>query len=122
MALAVLLVDDNRINQRLGALMLQRLDCAVTCVDSGPAAIDHVARDGFDLVLMDVRMPRMDGLEAAQRIRADGATMPIIAVTASAGYDDEDAYERAGLDGLLSKPLRLDDLRRVIERVAANCT
>jgi CheY-like chemotaxis protein len=117
--LTVLLVDDNRINRRLGSLMLKRLGCTVTSVGDAPAAIDEAAREPFDLVLMDLSMPGIDGLEAARRIRAGGARMPILAVTANALEDDRAACTDAGMDGLLVKPLRLEQLRGLVAGIDA---
>jgi CheY-like chemotaxis protein len=115
----VLLVDDNRINRRLGSLMLKRLGCSVAAVGDGAAAIEQVGLERFDLVLMDLRMPGMDGLDTARYIRAAGATMPILAVTAGAVDGERSACAAAGMDGLLVKPLRLDALRDVVEEIAA---
>ncbi len=109
-------MDDNHINQRLGALMLRRLGCRVTCVDDGPAAVLQTEDEPYDLVLMDLRMPHMDGLEATRLIRAGGARMPIVAVTASEADGDRRACDEAGMDGMLLKPLRLKELRRLVER------
>jgi CheY-like chemotaxis protein len=117
-ALAVLLVDDHRINRRLGSLMLRRLGCSVASVDDGAAAIERVASEPFDLVLMDLRLPGMDGLEATRRIRATGATTPILGVSASVDRGDAAACADAGMDGLLLKPLRLEQLRDVVAGLA----
>ncbi len=118
-ALAVLLVDDNHINRRLGSLMLQRLGCAVTCAADGAAAIEHATTGAYDLVLMDLRMPGVDGLETTRRMRAAGAAMPILALTASATSGDREACAEAGVDELLVKPLRLAQLREVVAQVTA---
>lgn len=119
-SLSVLLVDDNEVNQRLGSLMLDRLGCSVTCVGSGSAAIGHAAAQPYDLVLMDLRMPHMDGVETARRIRAAGARMPIVAVTASETDADRDACDDAGMDGLLVKPVSMKDLRRLLESLVGH--
>lgn len=116
-SLSILLVDDNHINQRLGALMLRRLGCRVTCVGDGRAAVARAADESYDLVLMDLRMPHMDGLETARRIRDGGSRMPIVAVTASEADGDRRACDEAGIDGVLLKPLRLDELQRLVERL-----
>lgn len=116
---AVLLVDDNPVNRRLGLLMLERLGCEVTSVADGPTALVAAAHGSYDLILMDVRMPEMDGLEATRRLREAGATMPIFAVTACPTLHDRETYRDAGMDGVLTKPVRLDDLRQLVGGVAA---
>jgi CheY-like chemotaxis protein len=127
--LRVLLVEDNAVNQRVALAMLKRLGCEVEVAETGPAAIDAVARCGLDLVLMDVQLPEMDGLQATRRIRAaqsgpvfaahiEGFRLPIVALTAHAGKDDREECLAAGMDDWLPKPFSLEQLERMLRRWA----
>lgn len=107
--LHILIADDNVVNQRVGRLMISRLGHRVDTVGDGLLALAAVADGDYDIVLMDIHMPEMDGLEATRRIRllGDAVRRPrIIALTASATVDDRMACEEAGMDGYLTKPLR----------------
>ncbi|WP_170263521.1 response regulator [Blastochloris sulfoviridis] len=119
--LSVLVAEDNDINAFLARVMLTKLGHRVEVVGDGEAAVAAVAeahRVGapFDLVLMDVQLPRLDGLEAARRIRALGEAghVPIIALTANAFAEDRREAESAGMDGFLTKPLDADGLKSVL--------
>ncbi|UFN51197.1 response regulator [Roseomonas sp. OT10] len=111
--LRILVADDVATNRVLARAMLEGAGHSVACVSSGSEAVEAVDRDLYDLVLMDVHMPGVDGLEAARRIRAlDGPArfIPILALTASAYSEDVDACLAAGMDGHIAKPIRLDAL------------
>jgi signal transduction histidine kinase/DNA-binding response OmpR family regulator/CHASE3 domain sensor protein len=119
--LRVLLAEDNEFNQMVTQDMLRRWGYAVTTVSNGIAAVEAV-RDGvFDLVLMDVQMPGMDGLEATRAIRAfesdQASHVPIVAMTAHALAGDREGCLAAGMDDYVAKPVRSADLLRVIRRV-----
>jgi CheY-like chemotaxis protein len=105
----VLVVEDNPINQLVVTEMLKTWGCSVVAVDNGRKAVDRTVVDKFHLVLMDVQMPEMDGLEATQAIRAreakTGDHLPIIAMTANAMRGDEERCIQAGMDLYLSKPI-----------------
>ena len=120
--LRVLVVDDVAINREvLGALLRQRGHAVLQCAD-GESAIARVAAGGVDLVLMDVEMPGLDGLEAARRIRAlPGAAgqVPLWAVTGRAFEQDVAQVHAAGMDGHLSKPVNFSRLAEVLEAVQA---
>jgi len=115
----ILMAEDNLVNQKLGVALLNRLGYAVDLVGTGAAAVAALEQACYDLVLMDCHMPEMDGLEATRRIRsrekASGGHMPIIALTASASPDDKEACHRAGMDGFLSKPIRVDELGAILD-------
>ena len=120
--LSILVVDDNLTNQVLIRGLLQKQGVGVTVVDSGQAAIDQVQQNDYDLVLMDVEMPGMDGFEATQRIRQqedpqDGR-VPIFALTAHTLPHYGVKCFSAGMDGFLSKPLQVPELMAIIQRVA----
>lgn len=114
----VLLVDDSVVNQKLLSGFLNRYPCTVTVADNGEQAVEQVLQQEFDVVLMDVQMPVMDGLEATQLIRRQEAASdkhtPIIAVTA--GVDRQPCLE-AGMDDHMPKPVRADLLREKLEGV-----
>ncbi len=119
----VLVAEDNDVNARVLTKVIRRLGHEVTVVGSGRATVEALARAAYDLVLMDVQMPDMDGLEATRRIRArealTGVRTPIVALTASAMKGDEALCLAAGMDAYLPKPVLPDELRRVIVRVLA---
>jgi len=106
----VLLVEDNEVNQMLAAEVLRDAGYTVEVAGDGLQALDAVARAGWDLILMDVQMPHLDGFEATQRLRTQGMTIPIIAMTANAMAGDRERCLAAGMDDYLSKPLDLDEL------------
>jgi signal transduction histidine kinase/CheY-like chemotaxis protein len=128
-AFRVLLVEDNAVNQRVALAMLARVGCTAEVAETGLAAVDAVARGGLDLVLMDIQLPELDGLEATRRIRAveasgqlgggvEGFRLPIVALTAHAGKEDREECLAAGMDDWLPKPFSLEQLDRVLARWA----
>ena len=122
-SLNVLVVEDNAVNQRLAVGLLERRGHRVTLASNGRDAVDATARDSFDVVLMDVQMPVMGGLEATTLIRArergSGRRIPIIAVTAHAMRGDRAACLEAGMDAYVTKPINADELFRVLNGVSA---
>ena len=115
----ILLVEDILANQLVTATQLRREGHLVDIASSGPEAISVAASRPYDLVLMDIFMPGMDGLETTQRIRALGgpaAHVPIIALTASVDAEGEAQCLDAGMSGMLGKPVSLSDLLDVIAR------
>jgi signal transduction histidine kinase/response regulator of citrate/malate metabolism len=119
--LRVLVAEDNAVNTKLAMRFLQKLDCEAVHVENGALAADRVRDEDFDVVLMDVQMPVMDGLEATrlirERERQTGDHVPIIALTASAMKGDADMAIAAGMDAYLSKPLDLAALRQSLSRI-----
>jgi CheY-like chemotaxis protein len=118
----VLLAEDFELNQRFVTLLLEKLNQRVTVVPDGEAAVRAVQESPFDLVLMDVQMPGVDGLEATRRIRAlddpRAAGVPIVALTAYALKGDRERFLAAGMDHYLPKPVTLAELVRVLDRFA----
>jgi len=119
MPLAILLAEDNKINQRVAVSLLQKLGCEVDVVGDGLEAVSSVAAKPYDLVLMDVQMPTMDGLAAVAEIRAresgSGRHLPVIALTAHAMEGDAERCLAAGMDAYLPKPINPKKLAEVID-------
>ncbi|MBI1764109.1 MAG: response regulator [Acidobacteria bacterium] len=120
--LRVLLAEDNLINQRLAIRLLEKHGHRVTVANNGQEALAAFAQQPFDLVLMDVQMPVLDGFKTTARIRAEeslhGQHVPIIALTAHAMKGDRERCLAAGMDGYLAKPLQSAELLAVLTRLA----
>ncbi len=120
-SLRVLLAEDNIVNQRLAVGVLSKLGCIVTVAGNGRIAVNEFERNEFDVVLMDVQMPDMDGFQATQTIRQrekiSGRHIPIIAMTAHAMQGDRERCLAAGMDDYLSKPVRIRDLSDTLTQV-----
>ena len=112
--LRVLLAEDNPVNQRVALGFLERYGCVVTLVQNGADALAWLEQQSADVVLMDVQMPVMGGLEATRVLRERGVRVPVVALTASAMVDDQRRCFDAGMDAHLAKPLRPEDLARVL--------
>ncbi|MCA9706555.1 MAG: response regulator [Myxococcales bacterium] len=113
----VLLVEDNAVNQKVARHMLEELGCRVDVAEDGLVALEKVRAERYDLVFMDVQMPRMDGLEATAELRrreGDGAHQTVVAMTAHAMAEDRERCLAAGMDDYISKPVRRRDLVRVL--------
>jgi signal transduction histidine kinase/CheY-like chemotaxis protein/HPt (histidine-containing phosphotransfer) domain-containing protein len=109
--LSILVAEDNPTNQRLMVRLLERLGYRPVVVGDGAAAVDAVSSGAFDVVLMDVQMPEVDGLAATRRIRAGRGRQPrIVAVTANAAAEDRAACQAAGMDDHIAKPVRPEAL------------
>jgi signal transduction histidine kinase/CheY-like chemotaxis protein len=117
--LRVLLAEDNPINAILARTLLEREGCAVDCAANGLEAVTAARAGAYDLILMDVRMPAMDGMQAARALRAEGFRTPIVALTADAFEDDRRACLAAGMDDFLTKPLEMSALRAILGRWGA---
>ncbi len=119
--LRVLLAEDNLVNQKLAVTMLQKRGHEVTVVGDGLEALDALARAAFDLVLMDVHMPRMGGFEATAKIReqerAAGGHLPIVALTALAMTGDREKCLQSGMDAYVSKPIVAAELFGTLQRL-----
>lgn len=120
--LRVLLAEDNPINALLARTLLLRVGCVVTAVQDGEEAVEAARAAEFDLILLDIRMPRLDGIGAAERIRAGSgpsAGAPIIALTADAGEAERVQAFKAGMDDFITKPIDAERLISVAERFTA---
>ncbi|HPM82895.1 MAG TPA: response regulator, partial [Candidatus Anammoximicrobium sp.] len=118
-SLRILLAEDGLVNQRVAREFLERRGHAVVVANNGREAVEAVDREAFDLVLMDVQMPKMDGFEATKVIRrkerATGSHIPIIAMTARAFKEDRERCLDSGMDAYLAKPIRPSALYEIIE-------
>jgi PAS domain S-box-containing protein len=120
--LRVLLAEDNPVNQRVARAMLERLGCEVDLAASGDVALDLMRTRTFDLVLMDVQMPHLDGLQATARARQEGVRWPVVGLTAHAQADDRSRCLAAGMVDHLTKPVSIANLRRALFLHAARPT
>jgi two-component system sensor histidine kinase/response regulator len=118
-SLKILLAEDNLVNQKLASRLLEKRKHSVTIVCNGREALTALEKDHFDLVLMDMQMPEMDGFEATrilrEREKAKGGHQPVVAMTALAMNGDKERCIEAGMDGYLSKPIRTQELDEVLE-------
>ena len=121
-AFSILLVEDNMINQRVAQKMLDRFQVQAEIANNGLEALQFVKLMQFDLILMDMQMPVMDGLEATRAIRGLAHTQQprILAMTANASRTDQQACMAAGMDDFLTKPIRLEVLRDSLVRWLLN--
>jgi two-component system sensor histidine kinase/response regulator len=121
--LEILLAEDNAMNQLLAVRVLERAGHAVTVVNTGLEALAALSSKRFDLVLMDVHMPEMNGLDATRAIRAKenraGDHVPIIAMTAAAMPGDREQCLAAGMDGYIAKPISIS---RLVDLIAEKVT
>jgi CheY-like chemotaxis protein len=119
--LRVLVVDDNVVNQEFAAEAVRRLGHVVTTLESGAEALDMLSKRTFDVILLDIQMPGLDGLEVARRFRGmeRGTRTPIVAVTAHTTREDRDRCVAAGFDAVLTKPATQSTLGAIIREVTS---
>ncbi len=117
----ILLVDDNAVNQIIGKAMLEQLGASVTVAHGGRSALEEHLRQPFEMILMDLQMPEMDGLAATRRLRmieqdSGLRRTPVVAITGQAAVDIETACAESGFDAVMYKPYTIEQLRSVVER------
>jgi two-component system sensor histidine kinase/response regulator len=114
----VLLVEDNFVNQKVAVRFLERLGCTVEVASNGAEGVAACQQQQFDIVLMDLQMPVMDGMTATRMIRASETLghIPVIALTANAMTGDRELCEAAGMDGYLTKPIEVERLRNILTK------
>lgn len=110
----ILVVDDGTANRRLIKLILEKAGCIVTEAENGQIGFEIAIQGKFDIVLMDMQMPVLDGYKATEKLRAHGYTRPIVALTANAMTGDQEKCANAGCDGFLAKPVDIDKLLETI--------
>ena len=115
---SVLVADDNEVAQRLCKRVLEKAGYPVLIAADGLQAVDIALNQHPEMILMDVAMPGIDGLEAMRRIKAEVPTMPIVIASAHSMSSDRDRFLAAGADDVLSKPFRLADLIAIVEGFA----
>ena len=117
----MLLVEDNAVNQTLAIRLLEKRGYVCPVAGDGREALSALEKDNFDVVLMDIQMPEMDGFEATAAIREkekhSGQHIPIIAMTANALKGDQERCLEAGMDGYIAKPIRTKELFAAIEAI-----
>ena len=120
--LSVLLVEDNELNMEISKFIIENEDATVTCASNGKEAVDIYKNSpkSFDIILMDIMMPEMDGYEATKVIRSFDQDIPIVAMTANAFAEDKIKAKKAGMNAHVSKPLDKDILIRVISKLCKN--
>lgn len=120
-SLKVLVAEDNTINQRLVVAMLKRLGHTGVVVGDGTEVLECLSKLKFDVLLLDVMMPNLDGLGVLAILRAqektEGGHLPIVMATAHTDPGDEAKFKRAGADGYVAKPIKIDELNAELNRV-----
>jgi CheY-like chemotaxis protein len=118
--LSILVVEDERTNRVVAERLLGKLGHGATCVESGEEALERLASESYDCVLMDIQMPGLDGMETTRAIRDRlGSDVPVVALTAHAMEGDRERFMEAGMQGYVAKPFDMDELGRELERVMA---
>ncbi|HDS84462.1 MAG TPA: response regulator [Phycisphaerales bacterium] len=112
----ILVAEDNPSNQKLISILLQKMGHQVTLAEDGESAINKATVETFDLILMDMQMPNVNGYDAARQLREKGCKTPIIALTANAMLGDEEKCLQAGCDGYLAKPIDRTQLNEMISQ------
>ncbi|MCB9679964.1 MAG: response regulator [Alphaproteobacteria bacterium] len=115
-AARILLAEDNPVNRKIALAMLDGLGCVGDAAANGELAVQMATTHRYDLILMDCEMPIVDGYEAARQLRTQGATLPIVAMTAHGEVESRRRCEDAGMDDFLQKPVRKEVLHRVLAR------
>ncbi|NMM44277.1 response regulator [Rhodospirillaceae bacterium KN72] len=116
--LHVLIVDDVGINRLVSKELLVGFGCRVSEAADGKDAVDAVVREGFDVILMDVQMPRMDGAEATRIIRSKGVEIPIIGITAYVSPEQREVYLASGMNAVVTKPVNWNKLETLLKDIA----
>ncbi len=123
-SLKILVAEDNLVNQKLALKVLEKIGHSVTIANNGREALEHLEKDKFDVVFMDLQMPEMDGLSATAEIRNRPhlADQRVYAMTAHAMTGDREKCLAIGMNGYLTKPLQMEELRKVLAEIEAEVT
>jgi CheY-like chemotaxis protein len=115
--LSVLLVEDNPVNQKVAALILKKFGCTAVVANNGAEALALFEPGKYDMILMDVQMPVMDGIETTKQFKSSGVELPpIVGLSANALKSDIDKYLALGMDDYLSKPIVVDDIGKLLAK------
>jgi CheY-like chemotaxis protein/two-component sensor histidine kinase len=117
---SILVAEDSATNQMLTRILLEKMGFEVTIAEDGEVAVTKASSQDYDIILMDIQMPNMNGYEATEALRDKGVTIPIIALTANAMKGDEDKCIAAGCDHYLSKPIDSTELAEIISKCMQN--
>jgi CheY-like chemotaxis protein len=120
-SLRILMAEDNLVNQKVALSMLKKLGYKADVATNGLEVLQALKNKPYDVVLMDVQMPEMDGLEATRRIRGSGLSTRIVAMTAHALEGDKDECLQAGMNEYISKPINMEELRKILEVCSESC-
>ncbi|TYQ31265.1 response regulator [Pseudanabaena sp. UWO310] len=118
---SILLAEDNPVNQKVAMRVLKHLGYEADIVGNGQEAIAAIADKAYDLILMDIQMPEMDGIQATKHIRdrenaSQSPPIAIVAMTANATDDDQNICRDAGMSDYISKPIQIDKLKNILQR------
>lgn len=115
-SLNILLVEDEPINQKVVQLMLDNIGCQYDSASTGNEAVALAKKNQYDLILMDIQLPDINGIEVTQQLRAVGITTPIIATTAYSFDDELHSYIASGMNDVLLKPFRQENIETLIDK------
>lgn len=116
----ILIVEDNPINQELLSEILDRLEYKVDVADNGKIALEKIDANSYQMILMDIQMPEMDGITATKNIREKNKDIPIIAITASIFQSDKNECTQAGMNDFLSKPYTFEQVKELVSKFLAS--
>ncbi|MDH5720291.1 MAG: response regulator [Spirochaetia bacterium] len=114
--LKLLVVDDSVINQKLAKALLEKLEHAVDIASNGLEALDLALKNEYDIIFMDIHMPELDGIEATKKIRDNGKSMPVIAMSGDEPDNKFSDWQNAGMTDFLSKPYSIDKISDIIKK------
>jgi len=120
MSKRILIAEDSSVIQNLTKKILSQQNYQIDTVKNGKEVLDKLAKDHFDLVLMDIHMPQMDGMECAREIRKSNQQMPILAITGNANNYSIDDFKAAGINDYLPKPLNYDQVVGMVKKYVEN--
>ncbi|MDH5219460.1 MAG: response regulator, partial [Gammaproteobacteria bacterium] len=115
----ILLAEDNKVNQILISKLIRRTGAEVDIANDGEEALAAIRKNKYDLIVMDIKMPRMDGIEATQALREEGFTIPVIALTANALIEDRNTCLAAGMNAYLTKPVEKEKFYQALLKLTA---
>jgi CheY-like chemotaxis protein len=122
----ILLAEDNLINQKLAVDLLKKIGYQAICVLNGIEAVEAMKKDNYHLILMDIQMPFLDGLEATRIIRENEKIsgtnrVPIVAMTAYAMYGDKERFLKSDIDDYIAKPIKVDEFFKIVDKYLKGC-